>query len=152
MKHIEFSELRATVNEVESSFADLASQFARINRLLLMLLRWETRVQYEYDVSGATICFRIRSNDEKIHRAREELMQIFRFSAVGFRGFRTINCCTISAADGITQFEIRAPSPRTAEAKDLLALLWEQSETLLAKLPQRSSAASAPISRIVPSY
>jgi len=151
MTRSEIAELRATLVEVESSIADLASQFARINRILLMLLRRESRIQYEYDVSGTTIYFRIRSDDGKLHRAREDFMQLFSFSEVGFDGFRKINCCTISAADGITQFEIKSPSRQTADAKDLISVMWEQSEALFQRLPQRSSAVTAPISRIASS-
>jgi len=152
MKRSGHIQLRETVDEVESSTVVLASQFSRINRVLLILLRRESRIQYEYDVSGHTIFFRIRATDENLHRFRGELMRLFRFNAVGFNGFRQINCCTICAADGVTQFEVRTPVPRATDGKDIILVMWEQSAALLSRLPKRSSAASAPISRITPAH
>jgi hypothetical protein len=141
MMQSEISELRDTVYEAEASIVGIAAQFTRINRLLLVLIRRKARLQYEYRRSGTTIYFRVRVDGGRAERSRESLMQIFRFTSVDFHGFRSFNCCAISFEGDIMQVEITAPTLRADGTNDLLSVLWAQSDYLLSKLPEHSSAA-----------
>ena len=144
--------MRETVDAVAASAAALTSQFSRINRILLLLIRWRSRIQYQYEIADSTIYFRVRSNNENLHRSRDDIMQLFSFTVVGYNGFRAVNCCTIERAGAIMQFEIRTPKRRMVDEEDLLADLWEHSKSLLSKLPFQSPAATEPINRIGPHH
>jgi T5orf172 domain len=133
--------------EVAPQVIELAKKFDRIQRLLLLLLRRQTRYEYEYDILENKIVFRIRLDKLKIKRLfNHDLMLAFSFGITDLRTSSWRNCCSITARDDIIQYNIMRPSESGSQSyHPLLDYFMTQSEILLKKLPTRSAAVSSSI-------
>jgi hypothetical protein len=121
----------------------IAKQFGRINRLLIILLRKQTRLSYEYDIIKGHVYFRVLHADESSSKKYALMMQMFSFYIEDFYGCCVVNCCTVTCADGILQYNIRLFSDSQTRPWDsFFTYFSQQSELLLMRLPKRSSAAT----------
>lgn len=146
-KHaILFRKARAMAHGV----TQLAEQFSRINRLLIILLRRQARIAYQYDISDHNVYFRLNMpNDMQSKINSDSIMRYFSFNIKDFNGSCGINSCSVTAVDDVLQFRIRLPSANDRGPwMELLSYFWCQSEILLKKLPQRSLAATSPIPQL----
>lgn len=129
-----------------STFEDtqeILKRFHTINRLLIILMRRQYRVPYQYDYEGERIIFRV---DAQFMRESElrKLPMLFSFSLEGFYGFQFRHCCSMTVSEGIAQFELTPPSEgeqtHSASLEVLLKFMFKQSEAIFKKLPRRSPA------------
>lgn len=133
--------------EVAPQVIELAKKFDRIQRLLLLLLRRQTRYEYEYDILENQIVFRIRLEKPQIKRLCNAVdVPAFSFGIEDLRASSWKNYCSITARDDIIQYNIMRPSESGSQSHHpLLDYFMTQSEILLKKLPTRSAAVSSSI-------
>ncbi|MCK9622896.1 MAG: GIY-YIG nuclease family protein [Methylobacter sp.] len=124
-----------------------AEQFSRINRLLIILLRKQARIEYQYDIVDHNVYFRLRMpNGTRSNINSNSIMRYFSFDIEDFSGWCGINSCSVTGLGDIVQFRVCLPSTDDHSPwSELLSYFSCQSELLLKKLPQRSSAATSPI-------
>lgn len=129
-----------------ASTTRVVEKFGYINRLLIILLRKQTRLAYQYDVIDGYVYFRLRLPNSQAKVEHDTVMQMFSFNVDDFNGWRGINCCSVTYADGILQYRVRLLSAGEHGSQDsMLYYFSQQSEFLLARLPNRSSAAKEEI-------
>lgn len=133
--------------KIAPQIIDLAKKFDRIQRLLLLLLRRQSRYEYEYDILDTKIVFRIRLESRHVKRLCDDVdVTAFSFGIEDLRASSWKNYCSITAHDGIIQYDIMRPSESGCQSyHPLLDYLMTQNEMLLKRLPRRSSAASSSI-------
>ncbi|NOS88937.1 MAG: GIY-YIG nuclease family protein [Methylococcaceae bacterium] len=125
----------------------IAEQFLRIDRLLIVLFRKQARIAYQYDIVGHYVYFRLRMPDVmRSNIDSDSIMSYFSFDIEDFSGRCGINSCSVTGVGDVVQFRIRLPSAEDISPwRELLSYFSCQSELLLKKIPQRSSAATSPI-------
>lgn len=124
----------------------VTAQFDRINRLLVILMRKQAKLAFQYDIVDDQIYFRLRISEEisrnALNSKMEKIMMLFSFFIHDFNnGWGMVNCCSASYSDGILQFNV-CPMP---SSNSLVIYFLRQSEFLLKKLPKRSAAATEAI-------
>ena len=119
---------------------DTAKKFARINRLLIMLLRREACIAYQYDMVDGCICFRIVLPDRSSSSWLDRVARYFDFFVDGFARSPNTGRCSVCIVNEVLQFKVHIET-----SNELVRAYWLQSEVLLNKLPRRSSAAKSPI-------
>ncbi|SEO73317.1 GIY-YIG nuclease family protein [Aquisalimonas asiatica] len=124
-----------------------AAQFDRINRLIIILLRRQSRIPYQYDVIDDCVYFRFRLSKKAAARLNpDNLIHYFRFNIEDLNGRSAINCCSVTEVEDVMQFRVHLLSENKDGPKDeLFAYFATQSKFLLKKLPQCSLAATSPI-------
>ncbi|AEV27608.1 hypothetical protein Dsui_3277 [Azospira oryzae PS] len=129
------------------SVARTAGQFGRINRLLMILLRRQSRIPYQYDVIDDCVYFRVRLlRNNKGGFDSANLMRYFSFDIEDLSGWCGINCCSVTSVGDVMQFRVRLLSVNEDRPwSALFSYFSRQSECLLKKLPRRSSVATYPI-------
>jgi hypothetical protein len=134
--------LRNTKAMVRSVSA-IAEKFGRINRILHILLRKQAKVAFQYDIIEDQIYFRLRLG-KNYRDDNVKIMQLFSFKLEDHNGWYGLNCCSVSGLNDVVQYEIRLLSLDQNERwHPLFSYFASQSERLLARLPTRSSAATA---------
>jgi len=125
----------------------IAEQFGRINRLLIILLRRQSRIAYQYDIIDDCVYFRVRLSGKKERGVdSNNLMRCFSFGIEDFNGECGVNCCSVTGVNDVVQFRVRLLSTNdNGPWSALFSYFSQQSELLLKKLPQRSTAATSPI-------
>lgn len=131
----------------------IAEKFGRINRLLIILLRKQARVAYQYDIVDGHAYFRLRLPNSQAKAQCDAVKKILSFNVEDFKGWRTVNCCSVAYANGILQYNVRLISEASiGSSESMLCYLSRQSEFLLARLPKRSPAAKGDIPMLNESY
>lgn len=124
----------------------ITEQFSRINRLLIILLRKQSRIAYQYDIIDHNVYFRLYVPNGMRSKISSDIMDLFSFNIEDFSRWSCINCCSFIHVGDVVQFRVRLPS---ADNKgpwgEPVSYFSSQSERLLNKLPQRSAAATSPI-------
>jgi len=135
---------RAASRDMVGTAVRTARQFDRINRWLLILLRRQDRIAYQYSIDDNEVTFRIRS-DKVLGIAARLLMFPFR----DLTGNTIMSMLNGAVYDGVTEFSVRMPvsQPRAAHMRPdlMLAYFADQSVRLLKQLPNRSAAAQEEI-------
>jgi hypothetical protein len=143
-KYTKYSQMSKTLARGVSR---IAAKFDYINRLLVILLKRQSRIPYQYDIVDQHVVFRIRlpiSHDRL--SVYDNLVQQFSFDIKDFNGWLGVHCCEITAENDVIQFNIRLKI--LEDDRSLCALFsyfTEQSEFLLNKLPKCSPATIQPI-------
>lgn len=127
--------------------SELTEKFGRINRLLTILYRRQSRIPFEYGADDNGICFRVRSSvfAESERGGRQQLMNYFSFRFEDLNSFGFQNCCRMISEGGVTQFMIDYPTPISPHLAGLVSYFMDQTRQFLNRLPQRSAAATTPI-------
>ena len=121
----------------------IAEQFCRINRLLIILLRKQEKLAYQYDIVDGHVYFRLRLSNVIGNIEHDTVMQMLSFNIEDFNGYCGRNCCSVTCADGILQYNVRLLSADGTRPWDsLFSYFSQQSEYLLKRLPKRSPAAT----------
>lgn len=139
--------LSRRVDVFASNAKAAVDQFQCINRLLVILLRKQTRIAYEYDITDSFIYFRLILEGAALRFAESGAMaRYFQFNVHDFTRWTAINSSNMLREGSIVQFNFRrAGKEGSAEQQILYSYLVNQSEALLNSLPKRSAAAGGPI-------
>lgn len=133
---------KAMVTSVEK----LARQFGRINRLLSVLHRRQSRIAFQYDIIDDVVYFRLQTPGADTRRdIRDTPLDYFHFEIKDLNGWGSANCCTLLGEGDVIQFEIRMPFLLDTAWTDLFTYFIGQSREFLKRLPSRSAAAAEPI-------
>lgn len=133
--------LRLKSNAWVSSISRVAEQFDRINRLLIILFRKQTKIAYQYDIVDGYIYFRLLSST-KYYGSHDRIMRMFSFEIADFNGECGLNGCSVIGVDNVIQYKINLFTNKNFQPGNAtLSCFWEQSEKYLSKLPARSPGA-----------
>jgi hypothetical protein len=129
------------------SIRDMSNKFGRINRLLTVLYRRQTRIPFEYERSEDQIFFRVRrpSNVSSFDTDSSVIMDYFRFQIEDQYGWGGFNFCSVIGSADIVQFNVELPSSTVKEWDPVIGYFVAQSMTFLDRLPKRSAANKEPI-------
>ncbi len=132
------------VKAFSKSISRINAQFEKINRLLLILIRRQSRISYQYDFIDGDVYFRILRPVtcwDKLEPAM--ISRLFDFTLEGVvEGECGTAWCRYCGRNGIIQYKISLSELTDPNWRQpVLAYFFEQSEQLLKKLPIRSAAA-----------
>lgn len=128
------------------SVNELARQFGRVNRLLSLLHRRQSRIAFQYELMDEVVYFRLRVPAADAKRdAWGAVMDYFHFELKDLNGWGSANCCTMLGQGDVVQFEIHMSPLFDTPWSSLFSYFIEQSRLFLKRLPARSAAAAAPI-------
>jgi hypothetical protein len=113
-----------------------------LHRLVGLLIRWQHKIQYQWDPIDDQIIFRARG---RWCRAMDSpaLWSAFSYQVSGFRGgYHAINLCEACGSDDVIQFKINTQLLADGERRpDVLQSLLTQAAQWVEELPRRSVAA-----------
>jgi|GEM_PF-1270137 len=138
------------------SVSDAAKRFDRINRWLVVLLRRQSRVEYQWTIDDfGTVKFRFAGPyAARLDADDAALIRVVNMFQVDVRdvrgGWSFRSGATSWTSQGVVQFDVRYPTasdlPSSMNACDrLIAWPADQTRALLRKLPKRSDAAKEDI-------
>jgi hypothetical protein len=132
--------VRTRSREMARDIAHVSTQFDRINRWLLVLLRRQGRIAFQYDIIDGHVYFRLHGS---ARLDDDRLLEILCFRIQDASGRHVLsNDWNGSEADGVVQYKFRLP---TVKDHPVLAHLSSQTEAILNMLPRRSTAATEDI-------
>lgn len=134
-------------NIMTKSIEKLARQFGRMNRLLAVLYRKQSRIPFEYDVVDGVVYFRLLrpAADVGHDRLRDNVMDYFSFQIEDLNGWTSQNRCTVIGMGDVIQYTVRMSSVDDRSWTPLIEYFSKQTKIFLERLPKRSAAAVLPI-------
>lgn len=139
-KRSRYASQTRTVGNLFSNVQQINQQFAVINRLLLILLKKQSRIKYQYNCTESEVCFRIISPGLNPSIDCLRIMRLLSFNFNDFHHGGGINCCVESRTEGdLHQFIIRTLVDEKQHFP-FLGYMFSQSLQLLKALPPRSVA------------
>ena len=140
-----YRRMHAQLRAQTDSLKDTADRFHRINRLLLLLERRQSRIAFEQEVGDDQIVMRIAVGDEEeAARLAEKMHGLLHVRMSDVEGnLLGVNICTTAACEGdVLRLHINRPSDyRGTPLGELLAGLSADAEYRLSTLPAQSAAA-----------
>lgn len=141
-----YEKLRKKSETMAQHMSVLADQFNNIFRIIILLIRRQNKIQYQYDIENNTVLFRIRLPENKSHIGLDKLARYFSFDVEDFFGLFSANCCSILRKKDIIQYRIQFVAvPDGFPCGAIFTYFTTQLKWLLAKLPPRSIAATVPL-------
>ncbi|MCB5362382.1 GIY-YIG nuclease family protein [Pusillimonas sp. CC-YST705] len=131
------------------SLDDTLRQLRYLHRWVALLLRWQHKIQYQWDVTDDIIFFRARS--KQLHLMYSKVLwPALSYHVSGFQGgFHGVNLCSFCSSGDVNQFEISTKLLPDGERRpDVLELLLAQAVQWINVLPRRSAAAFEEIPRL----
>lgn len=143
-----YKRLASRSDSIKSCVTEIAEKFHRINRILLILLRKQASLAYQYDIVGDHLYFRLYlPRNKRLREDSSKIMMYFHFDLEDYFGHCGINFCSSTVGIGDTiQFNIRMLTAEDGTPRsELFSYFFQQSEYILKKIPQCSPAAKEPI-------
>jgi hypothetical protein len=124
-----------------SSLDSTLRKLRYLHRLVALLIRWQHKIQYQWDVIDGKIIFRVRGKWRQAMDS-QALWSAFSYHNSGFRGeYHAINLCEGSGSGEVIQFEINSQLLADEERRpDVLQSLLKQAVRWVEELPRRSVA------------
>lgn len=119
------------------SIINTAKKTAKINRLLIMLIKRNKYIQYQYDIIDGELFFRFKIKD-KVNDFHNYIRELFNFYIDDFSSLVAIGIGMTLQVDDLFQFTLQLPDPLIEHP--LIYYVSQQSQILLKKLPERSIA------------
>lgn len=124
-----------------NSISACADRFRKINKLIAFLMRYQSRIQFQYDIVDDHILFRVRQNQARNHHASLSVASLFSFGVEDFDVRIGMNCCSAVGVGDVVQYRINLiRQDADSFSHPYLVYLCSQAERMLAYLPKRSLA------------
>ncbi|WP_188566222.1 GIY-YIG nuclease family protein [Undibacterium terreum] len=149
-RHIRRDRLLKKSKLMVQSVTGLAEKFGRINRLLTILYRRQTRIPFEYEQQGDVVNFRVRlpsplkAPDQNLFA----ILAYFNFEIEDLQGFGSFSCCSARGRNDIVEFIVELPHAFSADWSPLMTYFVKQTLAFFQRLPTRSPAAFQPIPHV----
>lgn len=143
----EYADLKRTTQLITDALYAMLNNFERMNKILFILLRRQSRMEYQIDKIDDIYFFRIHSeNTDLLHKYHELGLSILKYKIVLFNDTVSYNYCPVSSIkNNILQFEIQFPPVSLNPSYQILNLIFVQTMTIFYKLPKKSAAVKSDI-------